>query len=456
MDAAGDEVTPLIVATGTAGQLLGARGPARTLASDTTRRTGLVSNVDVAPTILDLFGVQVPTSMDGQPVRMSNEPAPFHLHALHLEQRRIRLPIQFAELAFVVVAFLIWLPAVALGTMRGSLTRPLHRAVAFVVLGVLALFIPLEAGGLLPHLTYSWVVPFLVLAVVGLATLALRSRWPNMMGPLVFLGAAGAALLVVDAAFGWRGAAIPLFGGTMFDGVRFYGLPNAFEALLLASALFLVVPLPRCAGLVVLIAAGLFAGFPGLGADLGGAVTVFFAAGLWWFLSARVRLRTITTGEGRGVQVVQSGRVRAALVGLAVLVVGTGAVLAANRWLTSAPTHITRFETSSTGGGVVHRALDRLSVGWGQLRDVPAAWIPMLGLLVILALVLTRRPAAVGRGLELAGERWRSALIVLCCSGVVAFLVNDTGVAAGAPVFLYAIATLAYASLQAIPERAPV
>ena len=46
--------------------------------------------------------------------------------------------------------------------------------------------------------------------------------------------------------------------------------------------------------------------------------------------------------------------------------------------------------------------------------------------------------------------------MVLCCAGIVAFLVNDTGVAAGAPVFLYAAAGMAYAVLAATPteERA--
>src|SRR5438034_11372840 len=106
-----------------------------------------------------------------------------------------------------------------------------------------ALPIPLLAGGLLPRLTYPVVVPFLVLSVVGLAALAVAARWPGPLGPFSFLGAVGLATLVLDALFGWPGARIPLLGGTMFDGVRFYGLPNAFIATLLASALFLAIRL---------------------------------------------------------------------------------------------------------------------------------------------------------------------------------------------------------------------
>jgi hypothetical protein len=42
---------------------------------------------------------------------------------------------------------------------------------------------------------------------------------------------------------------------------------------------------------------------------------------------------------------------------------------------------------------------------------------------------------------------WREVLIVLVIAAAVGFLVNDTGMAAAAPSFLYAIAVLAYPSL---------
>ncbi|HEY3211070.1 MAG TPA: hypothetical protein VGL18_15030, partial [Actinomycetota bacterium] len=55
----------------------------------------------------------------------------------------------------------------------------------------------------------------------------------------------------------------------------------------------------------------------------------------------------------------------------------------------------------------------------------------------------------IGRGLELAGERWQHVLVVLTLAGVVAFFVNDTGVAAAAPVFLYAMSGMAYPAFVA-------
>ena len=157
-------------------------------------------------------------------------------------------------------------------------------------------------------------------------------------------------------------------------------------------------------------------------------MTLFFAAGLWWVLRTRPRI---------GI------RELAFVAGLTAL--GLGAVLLANRYLPGTPTHATAFvERTGRGlGGVLREFGARLKVGFGQLGNAPAAWIPLLGLPAVLAVVL-RRPGPIGVGLIVAGEHWQQALIVLTLSGIVAFFANDTGLAAAAPVFLYAMSGMAY------------
>ena len=434
----GDEVTPVVLAVGRPDRLLQPSGPMRALRSNTTRQTGLVANVDVAPTILDFFGIPIPSEMDGQPIEITDEPAPFKLHRLHLEQRRIRLPIQLAEVAYISAAGAAAIVMLLLAARRRSLSPRLARSMEFVALSGAALPTPLILGGVLPRLTYWVVVPFIVISVAGLAALARAVPWPGPLGPFTFLGVVGLAAVVVDALFGWRGARIPLLGGTMFDGARFYGLPNSFIGLLLASALFVAAALPAFSGFLLLVAAGLFAGFPSLGADIGGAATLLLAAGLWWVLRTRPRIR-----------------VNEVVLVAGVVVLGLAAVLLANRYLPGAPTHATRFvERSGNGpGGFVHTYLSRLSVGFRQLRDAPPAWIPVLGLPIVLGFVLAR-PGPIGGGLDLAGRRWTHALVVLTVAGVVAFFVNDTGVAAAGPVFLYAMSGMAYPAFVAVSRSA--
>jgi hypothetical protein len=439
MDRVGDEVTPLLLAFGTGEQLSDPEGPvlAPALTSGTTRQPGLVANVDVAPTILSFFGVSIPARMEGQAIEVTGAPPPFDLHRRHLEHRRIRVPIQLGELAFVIVAGIAGIAALALLAVRGSLPARVSVALRFVALCGVALLIPLSLGGLLPRLTYAVAVPFVILATIGLAALSLSARWPGPTGPFAFLGAVSLATLAIDAAFGWPGGRLPLLGGTMFDGVRFYGLPNAFIAMLLASALFVAGRLDPIQGTLLLAAAGLFAGFPWLGANVGASIALFFAAGLWWVLRTRDRvgLREVAFVAG-------------------VVAVGVGVVLLANRYLAGTPTHVTRFAESDTSIGDALGVFGRrLRASVRMLNETIGGYVPLLGLPVVLWLAMTR-PGPIGRGLDAAGEGWRHLLIVLVVSGIVVFFVEDTGVAAAGPVFLYAMSALAYpAFLRAHADR---
>jgi hypothetical protein len=428
MEQRGDEVTPAIVRTGSADFLLGQAGPMSALTSDTTRQPGLIANVDVAPTILNLFGLSAPKAMTGSPIHIDGTTDVAHLHRLHLEQRRIRLPLQLGEVAFISLLFILTIASIIWLRQGRGLPPAAAATMRFLIVCAVALMIPLMAGGLLPRLTYAVVVPFVVLSTVALAVVALKARWPGPMGPFAFLGAVGLGFMVIDGLFGWRGLRIPLLGGTMFDGARFYGIPNSFLATLLGSSLFVATVLQPWAGTAVLFGAGLFAGFPGLGADLGGSATLFLAAGLWWAIRSPSR-----------------GRVARTLAVPVVAAAGLALVLLANRFLPGAPTHITGFVERAGSGpaGVWHAFTRRLDVGVGQLLDVPAGWLPMLGLPAVLAAAILR-PEPFRSGLGVAGTVWRGALIVLTIAAMASFFANDTGVAAAAPAFLYAATALSY------------
>jgi hypothetical protein len=436
MTASGDQLMPIVMAEGRGpGGPTARAGPMHSLTSDTTRYPGLVAVGDVAPTLLEYLGVPVPSSMTGSPIRVTGHAAPFALYQRQLEQRRIRVPVQLAELAFVCLAG-VALIILMIGIERGR--NPSSSAAAacrFLALCGVAMFVPVAAGGLLPHLTAPWVVVWIVGWTLLLAWAAGRVPWRGTMSPLTFLGAVALAYLAVDLALGSRGLRVPLLGGVMFAGSRYYGLPNAFESTLLASGLFVAARFDPVRGAALLFACGLLAGFPGLGADVGGSIALFTATGLWWQLRTRGRLGIRELG-----------------VTAAVVVAGLAVVLVANRLLAPSPTHVTRFvETSGsslTSG--LHVVGQRLAAGFRQVADSPASLIPLIGLPIVLWAGLRDGPLA--RALA-ATRPWREVLIVLIVAAGVAFFVNDTGMAAAAPAFLYAVVVLALPVLT--PRVAP-
>ncbi|MFL5797022.1 MAG: hypothetical protein ACJ77A_03695 [Actinomycetota bacterium] len=426
-----DELPPVAMATGDARRLFGAHGPMHTLTSDTTRRDGVVSNEDVAPTILRFFGIPVPSEMHGSPIEVvSDAGPPFALHRKHLENRRIATPIALGALVWVVVAGTV--PILLLRRRERVPTR-LGRLGTILPLTAAPLGVVLLAAGRLPTLSYANVVPVLAAVALVFAALAVGSRRYGVLWPAAGLGAVMLGYFVVDALQGWPDTPFTLLGGTALDGARFYGLPNNDIGLVLAGTLWVAAALSPWAGYCLLVAAGLFVGFPDLGANLGGALTLFAAAGLWWALRTRGRLR-----------------LRDALITGATVAVGMAAVLVSHVTLASTPTHGTRFVEHGGGAGSVARlALDRLGTGARLLIDSPLSWLVVIGLPVVLYLAL-RPPDVVRDGFE-RWPQWRAAVVTLLLAGIVAYVVNDTGVAAAGFAFGLGIAGLEYLPMMEGP-----
>jgi hypothetical protein len=269
---------------------------------------------------------------------------------------------------------------------------------------------------------------FLVLTTVAGGLLGLAALRFGVRGPALFLAGGVLVFLVIEALRGWPDTLFPLLGGSALDGARFYGMPNVDSGLLLGAALWVAAWIGLRGGFFLLVGAGLFAGFPDLGADLGGALTCFFAAGLWLWLGMK---RPWWQG--------------ALLVG-AVVAIGMAAVLAANVWLASSPTHATALvEHGGGSGGIVHHVLDRLAIGWRLLLLSPFSWIPVLGLFVALAFLL--RPTPVLRAGFERHPSWHRALLTLVLASMVAYVVNDTGVAAIGLAFGLAVTGIFYLPL---------
>jgi len=410
MDRAKDELTGVVVASGPAGELADAAeaggSPSRTLTSDSTRRSGVVASVDVVPTIDAFLGRPVG---DAATIRTDPGPVPLELHRRYLAERRMSVPIQTAAGIWVTVLGLL---GVALVAKADRSPARLRRAGALLSIGVLPLGLALLLVGHLPTLSYATVVPTLVVATL-IATLAIG--WlERQRGLRAAAGIAGVAVLAafgVEAALGWTAALTPFLGGGELDGGRFYGLPNVDIGLLLGAAAFVAAWLGGAvAGALVIAAVALFAGLPWTGSNLGGAVTMFAAAGIW-------------------LGIARSGRLGWREAGFGVVAGGAGLVLTVfvHRYLSTFPTHVTRFAEGESGG-FLGRVWDRLGVGVDLIVRNPFALIPVLGVPVCLAVAL-RPPRPVRAALD-REPPWRAAILTILAGSVVAYVANDSGAAA--------------------------
>ncbi len=421
MRAAKDDLHPVVVAEGPPESLFGAGAP-RSLTSDSTRRVGVVTDADVVATIAAFRGWA--TTGPGFPIRFVDRPAPFELHERYVAMRRMWIPVQTAAALYVTIAGVFCLAILALGSRA---PRPLGIVGSGAAISVGPLAAALLAAGHLPALSYATVVPFVVGATAVLVALVLVGAARDLLRPVLPLAVVLLVFLLVEALLGWTAALTPFLGGSELDGGRFYGLPNVFIGLLLGSALYAASRISPVAGFGLLVAAGLFAGLPFAGANLGGAITLFAAAGLWLPLRARGRLGWRELGFAA-----------------AVVIAGTAVVLVAHRF-SALPTHVTRFEETEGAAGAWSAFVDRLGVGWRLIRRNPFALVPVVGMLVTLGVML-RPPVAVATSLA-RHPAWRDTLLVILLASVVAYVANDSGPAACGVGFGMALGGLLYVSV---------
>ena len=391
--------TPIVMARGDPADLLIGRGSASGLTSRTTRRDGVVSNLDIEPTIRAFLGVPSGGDTDSA-IRIEGE-APSSLAERYEGWRRSAAPVGVTVLVLALASL-----AVAL-IVIGARWRGPARAVAIWVLLSEATLVALLPAGLLPDLRIAVVLAAVAVLAAVLAAGAMAAGRGSASRPVAIVAGVGLGVVLLDAAFGWPMGLTPFLGGSALEGVRFFGLGNPSAGIVLSGAVLTAVFLRPWTGVALVVASALFAGLPFLGADLGGGITLFAVAALWYALRVRARF----------------GWREAGLVGAA-LVAGAALLVVAHSALPSAATHVDRAVAGAGPLDLVRVFLDRLGANVEATSAVPAAWLAVVGLPAWLLLVW-RRPGPFRAPLE-ADEAWRHAAAALAVGGMLGYVLNDT------------------------------
>jgi hypothetical protein len=378
--------------------------------SGSTRRDGLVSSTDFAPTVLEWIGVRTPDRMRGQPIEAGAKVDVERLDELRKSWARVRDGRQSASLmAIVVFAGIVYL---LLGVWRGARAaiRPALRvgALAFLwwpsVVLLAAAVGPASRGG---------VVFFIGAVSIALAALTERALpWARApLAPAVVCLAA----YTIDLALGGPLLTLSALGPSVITGGRFYGVSNELEPVLpivlLAglAALLAGSPVSRrtavvyaCAGLALLVVVG----WGRLGADVGGVITV--GAGM------AVATLVMAPGEVTARRLAVTALVPVAALGLLIaidLLLSGGSHLARN---------LVRADDASELGELVTR---RYELAWRTLSNngKPAS---LLAALLAVAFAWRNR-ASLYR--PLPHRAWIAALLGGLAAGVAGALSNDSG-----------------------------
>jgi hypothetical protein len=385
------------------------RGFGGNLTSDSTRLDGYVVSTDLAPTILERFGVDVPEEMTGEPIR--SEGSRDAEAVASLEDRMAE--IQPRRGPVIGVSLLLWVLAVGAGAAIAG-RRGARLGLPLLALAVAYLPALLLVGAALrPSQAAEWL---LVLAgAPALAAITLRAL-PGFRG-LAVACAITVLAHALDVIAGSPLTALSLMGPNPGLGARFYGIGNELEAALTALALLgtgaaIFAFLPRLAPQPAAI------GFAGVALTL----ALVFAAGRF---GADVGAAIVfPIGGAVAAAVILGGRRRLVLLlGLAAPLVAV-ASLAAIDLVSGGDAHLTRSVLDAGGlhdiADIAERRLRLSARSFGR-----ATLAPFLFLAVVAAGVGIWRREDVLRWL--GGGYLRAGFLGAVAAVAVGTLVNDSG-----------------------------
>jgi len=213
--------------------------PAGLLTSATTRTPGLIANVDIAPTLLQLFHAPIPPTMVGRPIQVTAKTSSVSERIVTVARKEFVSALGEAVLTWALIPItLICLLLIVIGMVqrrRGGPEAARRFAWAIVFLQNLTAA-TLLAPILIPPTAEEYTLR--LLAWMGALTLACFQIARSMrVSPPVASSVLLIALLAADTAMGQSLQKDSLLCSDAVSGLRFYGIGNEYLGPLLASAL---------------------------------------------------------------------------------------------------------------------------------------------------------------------------------------------------------------------------
>lgn len=430
---AGDWVTPVIIV---------GRGfaPGSLLTSPSTRRPGVIMNTDLAPTVLDFFGVRIPEGMSGRPAKSVATKEPLssleRLHQQAIFMHNFRVPVIKVYLSYAILV----LTAAVIFILLREKSLPQKLRLGPLLLSVMA--VPLAAllmpaFRLFSPLAYT-VIFFLVVAGLSLLTEYCEKR-RAFVGFLV-LSALTAGLILGDTYTGGHLLKGSLFSYDLMGGARFYGIGNEYmgvliSAVIFASACALTVWQHRALfpGLVlVAFIATVTLGAPSLGANFGGLLTALVAFPVSFLAFAGIRFTWRLTFGLTGL-----GLILLAALMLFDLLQGQGT-----------QSHVARnlLLVRQDPGAALEIVKRKMAMNIKLFRYT--IWSRVLAAGIGGLLVLFYRPVGVMRVFRARHPHLFSGFVGVVVTAVAAFIFNDSGTVAAATATVFGIPPLLYILLR--------
>lgn len=432
------------------------------LASNSTHRDGIVSNLDVTATILRELGLERPVQVLGDAMTANPSAAnadervarlrQLNTAAVSVDQPRTRVINLFVIAvvlvmllsAFVIVRSGLWPAAFVTGWVKG-----LQLAILFV------LCVPVSSWLMFAWMPYpssqaTAVIALLLTAfVLWLAALLIWVKLPGR-APLVFVSLVTAGVLMLDQVLGAPWSFTGMFGYSPLWAARYYGIGNEGAALLFGSAVVGVALLFDQRPGSRFTSAGKRYGLPLLAvAVIGLAAAPFFGANV-----GVVAWGTIGFGVAYVLMNGHHVSLRTVMIMLGIVALVVAVFAAVDLFGGGAQTHLGRAITSAEQGGVgelwqivARKAETNMRVlthtNWSYILIAVMAFLGFMRL----------RPKGDFADTLAENPDFADAIAVALVAGLVAYFTEDSGIVIPALEMLFVGAGIAWLMLDRLVGR---
>ena len=398
------------------------------LTSASTRRDGVISNIDISAFIAEHFELNS-TEISGKPIKLKDFDKPWIFLKSENEKivslSSVRIPVLYT---YAVFEMCIWILTLVVGLLHKRVPRQVIKSIKFILR--ITLLIPLVIL-LLPifnfqNVVYSFIIGLIILTV-GYAMISRYIR--NDMNTIAILSGLTTIILLFDMAIGNQFLIKnSLLGYDPIIGARFYGIGNEYMGVLVGASLItisivfekfgfknkLLIPF---AMIVVFIM-----GNPQMGANVGGTITIS-AAFLFLILKSNNIKIDIKKIIGIGIAIV--------------LIVSFMAWLDFNSENRSHLANTILMIINTGPSAIVQIIIRKISMNMQLITA--SMWSRVLILAIVLMVMLFYKPFGVLKKLCQKHPYIANGWIAILVGSVVGFMVNDSGVVAAATSISYVI-----------------
>ncbi|ABR48614.1 conserved hypothetical protein [Alkaliphilus metalliredigens QYMF] len=421
----GDRLTPIILYDGEN------RG---VLWSETTRRLGILGNVDIASTILSYFELQSNEMAGKVLINQQHEDSLDYITDLNRQvvntsQFRYRVLHTFAIYQMIVsVLALLYI------IFREKLSSKLKAYINFSLVSAIVAPFTLLVLPLLGVLSLTTTYLLLIIITFALVTTLQIISKKNPLNMLIYSTGLIVFGLLLDIILGQNLIKQSLFGYDPIIGARYYGIGNEYMGILIGSILLFTTSMVERYKvhsynimLFYLISVGII-GFPTLGANVGGTITAVFA---FFFTSFRLSNQRVTFKK---------------FIYIGITVIGVVSLLAIiDLFMIESQSHLAGAieQVIARGPAVVIEIISRKVLMNIRIMGV-TFWSRVLLLSVIILGILFYKPVGMIKKTAMEypniSKGW-SGILMACAIG---FLVNDSGVVAAATSVIFLTTSMLY------------